>query len=114
MSREKLFSVTLADCDVSTFRASGPGGQHRNTSDTAVRIRHRASGAVAEAKDSRSQHQNKRAAWDRMIKTGAFRMWLAQQVMTQGRDLEAEVRRQTQPHLLRVEICQDGKWQLTG
>jgi len=60
--RKPFLSVTMADCDLKTFAAGGPGGQHQNTSNTGVRITHRASGAVGEARDSRSQLQNKQAA----------------------------------------------------
>lgn len=52
--REKLLSVTLADCDVHTFSAGGPGGQHQNTSNTGVRIIHRESGARGESRETRS------------------------------------------------------------
>jgi protein subunit release factor B len=115
MSREKLFSVTMADCDISTFRAGGPGGQHQNTSDTAVRITHRASGATGEARDSRSQHQNKQAAWNRMVQSGKFRMWLSRRIMTEGRDLEADVSRAMDPRNIMVEgKSETGAWQIIG
>jgi protein subunit release factor B len=65
-SRQPFLSVTMKDCDLKTFAAGGPGGQHQNTANTGVRIIHRASGAVGEARDSRSQAQNKKAAWRRM------------------------------------------------
>lgn len=54
------------ECDISFFRASGPGGQHRNKRDTAVRLRHRVSGIIVEASDSRSQSQNREAAFERL------------------------------------------------
>jgi protein subunit release factor B len=43
--RERILSVTLADCRVDTFRAGGKGGQNQNKRETGVRITHRASGA---------------------------------------------------------------------
>jgi hypothetical protein len=49
----------VAQCDVDRYRASGPGGQHRNKTESAVRLRHRVTGATAIGEDSRSQHDNK-------------------------------------------------------
>ena len=49
----------LATCEVDRFRASGPGGQKRNKTDSAVRLRHRPTGLEAMAFESRSQHENR-------------------------------------------------------
>lgn len=49
----------LRECEVETFRASGPGGQHVNKTESAVRLRHLRSGVVVTARQERSQHQNK-------------------------------------------------------
>jgi len=49
----------IAECEVDRYRASGPGGQHRNKTESAVRLRHRASGSAAIGEDSRSQAENK-------------------------------------------------------
>lgn len=48
-----------------TYRGSGPGGQHRNTSDTAVRLIH-PSGLVVTASEDRSQWRNRQVAWERL------------------------------------------------
>jgi protein subunit release factor B len=48
----------LAQCEVQVHRAGGPGGQHRNKTETAVRLVHQPSGVVAEGKDERSRTQN--------------------------------------------------------
>ena len=55
-----------ADCDFEAFRASGPGGQKRNKTSSAVRLTHRPSGESAIASESRSQHDNRRAALRRL------------------------------------------------
>src|SRR5438874_652557 len=49
----------IAQCEVDRYRASGPGGQHRNKTESAVRLRHRSSGISAIGEDSRSQAENK-------------------------------------------------------
>jgi hypothetical protein len=56
----------LAQCDVDTYRASGPGGQKRNKTSSAVRLRHPASGLAVIAEESRSQHQNRTRALNRL------------------------------------------------
>jgi protein subunit release factor B len=55
-----------AQCEVHTFRASGPGGQHVNTTDTAVRLVHRESGITVVSRQGRSQHLNLRDALQKL------------------------------------------------
>jgi hypothetical protein len=56
----------LAQCEVDTYRASGPGGQKRNKTSSAVRIRHLPSGLLVIAEESRSQHENRVKALKRL------------------------------------------------
>ena len=56
----------LAQCEVQAHRASGPGGQHRNKAETAVRLVHLPTGVTVEGKDERSRTQNLRIALGRL------------------------------------------------
>src|SRR3989442_6899864 len=70
MSRHAWTSLTddqlLRQCDVDTYRASGPGGQKRNKTSSAIRLRHPPSGLIVIAEESRSQHENKARALKRL------------------------------------------------
>jgi hypothetical protein len=56
----------LAQCSTDTYRASGPGGQKRNKTSSAVRLRHGPSGLIVIAEESRSQHENRARALRRI------------------------------------------------
>ncbi len=56
----------LAQCEVDTYRASGPGGQKRNKTSSAIRLRHVPTGLKVIAEESRSQHENRQRALRRL------------------------------------------------
>lgn len=112
-AKRLLFSVTLADCDLQTFCSGGPGGQHQNKTETGVRIIHRASGAVGESREERSQYANKQRAFKRMAQTKEFREWHR---MTVARLLgqpspEEVVEKLMHPKNIRVDVKDgNGRW----
>lgn len=111
--REKLFSVTLKDCRVDTFRAGGKGGQNQNKVESGVRVVHLASGAVGEGRDSRDQLRNKRNAFVRMAETQVFKAWVRLKAaeLATGLTLGQRVDREMLPENLLVEVRgADGQW----
>jgi protein subunit release factor B len=106
--REKVLSVTIRDCDVEHFRCGGPGGQNQNKRDTGTRIRHRASGAVGESREHRTQLANTSAAWKRMAASSTFRVWIGRQLLTESPAETAD--KLMAPENLTIEIRESGKW----
>lgn len=108
-----MFSVTRKDLIVDTFSAGGPGGQHQNTSNTGVRIRHPASGAVGESREFRSQHQNKMAALRRMVADKRFEIWKTKMLWGVKETREEWMERQMRPsNLLITGKDEEGKWKI--
>nr|AIA12110.1 RF-1 domain protein [uncultured bacterium] len=58
----------LRECLVETFRSSGPGGQHVNKTESAVRLKHLPTGIVVTSQEQRSQHRNKAECLEKLRK----------------------------------------------
>jgi protein subunit release factor A len=74
MDRQRILSVTIHDCEVQHFRSGGKGGQNQNKRDTGARVIHHPSGARGESREERSQLQNKRKAFVRMVNSKEFQL----------------------------------------
>lgn len=61
-----MIEIREADLKIEYYRGSGPGGQHRNVTETCVRIRHLPTGIVVQACESRSQARNRELALERL------------------------------------------------
>jgi peptide chain release factor len=72
------------DVAFETLRASGPGGQHVNKTESAVRARHLPSGITVMASERRSQHQNKSAALERL--QAKVNLWQMEQATAKAQD----------------------------
>lgn len=110
--RELLFSVTRKDFEIEAFRGSGNGGQNRNKRDTACRIRHPASGAVATAQEHRTFDLNRKTAFLRLAASPKFKIWLAE--MTQAAQglptIDQRVENAMCLENLKIEVRDRGKW----
>jgi len=108
--KQLLFSITKKDLEIQTFRSGGPGGQHQNKTDSGVRIIHRPSGAVGESRSERSQHDNKRIAFRRMMDDSKLKLWINRMAHERisGETIEQKVEKQMAPQNLRIEY-QDEK-----
>ena len=115
MARQKIFSVSIHDCRVETFRCGGKGGQKVNKTSSGVRIRHIPSGAVGESREERSQHANKKKAFRRMVNTPEFQAWVKLECARRSGEIDEISRRVDEamhPRNLMIECKENGKWEL--
>ena len=61
-----VLDLDSSELRIETFRAGGPGGQHQNTTDSAVRVTHAPTGITVVSREERSQHRNRARALERL------------------------------------------------
>jgi len=114
MEKELLFSVTKKDFVVQAYKGSGKGGQNRNKRETACRISHPASGAVATCEEERYYEVNKRRAFEKLTSSKQFQSWLkleTAKALGQKVSIEEEVTKAMMPVNIRVDIHDEqGRW----
>ncbi|KAL3850503.1 hypothetical protein ACJIZ3_012385 [Penstemon smallii] len=64
----------MSQCQMDTYKSSGPGGQHRNKRESSVRLKHLPTGIIAQAAEDRSQHKNRASALTRLRVLLALKM----------------------------------------
>jgi len=109
MKRKPLLTLTKKDFRVDTFTSGGKGGQHQNKVATGVRITHIASGIVSEARDGRSQHRNKKNAFQRLVAKKEFQNWLKIESVHK-RELDKRINKAMEPSNLLIESFKNNNW----
>ena len=106
MAKTLAFSVTKDDVEWDTYRGTGPGGQHRNKTESAVRLTHRPSGVVVQSQSDRSQHTNKRECLKQLAAHPKFKAWCLRRSieMREGETLDQKVDKMLQPENLKIEL----------
>ena len=109
--RKPLFSVTKDDCEWSYTKGTGAGGQKRNKTSSAVHCHHRPSGARGYSEASRSQLDNKKDAFVKMVNTKEFQDWHRKEAMLRSgvlQEIDSYVEKELRN--IKIEVMNDGKW----
>jgi hypothetical protein len=112
MNKELLFSVTTNDCEWSYTKGTGAGSQKRNKTSSAVHCHHKPSGARGYSEASRSQLDNKRDAFIKMVETKEFKTWHHMETLRRnGKMAEIDAMVERELKKIKIEVHdEDGRW----
>lgn len=96
--KKKVTILSRKDLDISYFVGPGDGGQKKQKTSSGVLIIHRETGAMGRCCDSRSQEQNKRKAFLRLIDSPKMKHWISGKIyeMRMGESMEEKVNREVE------------------
>ncbi len=108
--KTKLFTISEKDLEWTTCRSGGAGGQNVNKRDTAARVTHAPSGVTCEAREQRSQLQNRREALRKLASHPKFLLWCRLQAAANREGYESvatKVEEAMDERNLRIETAPD-------
>lgn len=73
---KSILQITKNDLVIEYYNPGGRGGQKRNKTANAARVKHPPSGAIGQAKESRKKNENLKLAFNRMANSRDFQLWL--------------------------------------
>lgn len=116
-ARERVTIVFKKDLELSYFAGPGKGGQAKNKIKSGVQIRHKHSGAIGRASDSRSLEDNRRAAFLRMLDDPKMKFYIAGVIyeLNHRETLEESVAKELVDTNLKIEVKDEkGNWKEVG
>lgn len=109
--QELLFSVTASDCEWKYTKGTGPGGQKKSKTSSAVHCFHRPSGAHGYSEASRSQLDNRKDAFLKMANSNEFKTWHRLEISRRtGEMLKIDQKVQEELTKVKTEVKVAGKW----
>jgi len=111
MAKELLFSVGKKDLEITWFSPKGPGGQNKNKTQNACRIRHPESGAMATGQEERDRKQNLKNALHRLAEQPKFKIWVNKKVweIDNKKTIEQHVEERMKPENITTEILNENQ-----
>lgn len=113
--KQRITILSRKDLEFSYYCGPGHGGQAKNKVASGVMIRHLESGASGRAHDSRSQGQNKHAAFKRLCATPQIKFWIARKLheIHNSETMEETIEKECHPKNLKLEIKDEhGRWKV--